>query len=116
MREERNLNIVDRALVLLSNARRRIDDGLIVLIADILFPTHLTVVDLSLDRGYGREIFLYGIARREAEVHAAFHVLYNLRRKPDRREVVAGVSSDRERVAVFSNLRVREEGKAEEQK
>ena len=109
MCEEWNLDIVNGSLIFLSLSRDRIYHSLIIGIQDILFPSHLTVIDLSLYRSNGREIFLDCVTCGKAKVHATFHILHDLRCKANICEVIACITSNRQRVAVLAYLRMDEQ-------
>ena len=116
MRQKGHLDVVDRTAIVLRRTRCGVDDGIVVDVLDILFPTHLRVVQLQLYGADGGEIFLDRISQRHAAGESAKALLFDFRRELDVGDIPSGRRSHRQGVAMLTDLRKERPGQSQEEK
>ena len=71
MRHDRNLDVVDGALIFFGQPCCGIYHGLVVDIKNIFFPSHLAIVYFAINGADGIKIFLTYIPRRQTGINAS---------------------------------------------
>ena len=102
--ENRYLDIIDGTAVSHRLLGFGDDDRLVVDVENILFPSHLGIVDLCIDGTDGLEVLLASIFHRESGSHSSMLLLLNLRFESYRAEHIATVESDGKIVAMLTYL------------
>lgn len=104
MGENRDLDVVERALIVLCRIGVSVDHGLIIGILDILFPSELRVIHFGINGADGGKVFLANISHGDAARHPAMHALRDRGGEANIAQGVAAIHTNREYAAVLSDL------------